>query len=245
MTSPGEANGPCARGIATLMGHWVATMGAGATAPAPLSRDVDLERSHHMTALELMRSDEPFAVSCLDMPNELQGRAQELCWRLNGLRPDDAEGRSAVLSELFGTWAPGAVVKPTFRCDYGFNIHFRGFALVNYGCTFLDTSPIRIGAGAFLAPGCVLACAGHAVEPSQRAEGIQTSAPITIGDNVWLGANVTVCGGVSIGEGSVIGAGSVVTRDVPAGVLAVGVPCRPVRELGPADRVTPVVPDRG
>ncbi len=196
-----------------------------------------------MTALDLMRSDEPYAVSYLDMPNHLQARAQGLCWRFNQLDPTDAEGKAAILSELFGTWHPRVTVKPVFRCDYGFNIHFRGFALVNYNCVFLDTSPIRIGEGTFIAPGCVLGCAGHAVDPAQRAEGIQTSAPITIGDNVWLGANVTVCGGVTIGDGAVIGAGSVVTRDVPAGVLAAGVPCRVIREVGPDDRVTPLVPD--
>lgn len=190
-----------------------------------------------MTALDLMRSDEPYAVGYLDMPNELQPRAERLCWRLGQLGPTDAEGRSRLCAELFGTWDPHAVVKPPFRCDYGFNVHFSGFALVNYGCTFLDTSPIHIGTGVFIAPGVVLACAGHAVDPTQRAQGVQTSAPITICDNVWIGANAVVCAGVTAGEGSVIGAGSVVTRDVPAGVLAAGSPCRVIRELGEKDRV--------
>lgn len=114
---------------------------------------------------------------------------------------------------------------------------------MNYNCAFLDTSPINIGEGTFIAPGCVLACAGHAVHPDQRAEGIQTSAPITLGNNVWLGANVTVCGGVTIGDGSVIGAGSVVTRDVPAGVIAAGVPCRVLREVSERDLVAPISPE--
>ena len=198
-----------------------------------------------MTALELMRSDEPYAVSYLDVPNRLQARAQKLCWHFNQLDPTDVDGRAAILGELFGTWHPRATVKPVFRCDYGFNVHFRGLALVNYNCVLLDTSPIRIGEGTFIAPGCVLACAGHAVDPEQRVEGIQTSAPITIGDNVWLGANVTVCGGVTIGDGAVIGAGSVVTRDVPAGMLAAGVPCRVIRAVGPDDRLALTPLDRG
>ena len=196
-----------------------------------------------MTALDLMRSDAPYAVSYLDMPNDLQLRAQRLCWRFNQLDPEGTEAQAEILAELFGTWHPRVVVKPTFHCDYGFNIHFHGFALVNYNCTFLDTSSINIGAGTFIAPGCTLACAGHAVHPEQRAAGIQTSAPITIGDNVWLGANVTVCGGVTIGDGSVIGAGSVVTRDIPAGVIAAGVPCRVLRPIDERDRVEPIVPD--
>ena len=87
-----------------------------------------------------------------------------------------------------------------------------------------------LGAGAFIAPGVCLACSGHAIHPSQRNR-MLTSAPITLGENVWLGANVTVVGGVSIGDGSVIGAGSVVTKDIPAGVIAAGSPCKVIREI--------------
>ena len=83
----------------------------------------------------------------------------------------------------------------------------------------LDTSPINIGAGAFIGPGVCLACSGHAIHPSQRSR-VLTSAPITLEENVWLGANVTVVGGVTIG------AGSVVTKDIPAGV-----PCKIIREI--------------
>lgn len=190
-----------------------------------------------MTALDLMRSGEPFAASYLDMPNDLQPRAKRLCWRLDQLDPSDAGARSELLSELFGTCPPEVRVNSPFRCDYGFNVHFSGFALVNYGCSFLDTSPINIGAGAMIAPGVVLACAGHAVHPAQRAGGVMTSAPIAIGDNVWIGANVVVCGGVTIGSNSVIGAGSVVTHDVPEGVVAAGSPCRVLHEVRESDRV--------
>lgn len=193
-----------------------------------------------MDILDLMRSNESFVSTHRDMPTHLLPRARRLCWRLGQLDPSDRDARAALLSELFGTCNPRVCVEPPFSCDYGFNIHFHGFAFVNYGCSFLDTSPIDIGAGAMIAPGVVLSCAGHAVDPGQRAEGIQTSAPIRIGENVWIGANVVVCGGVTIGDGSVIGAGSVVTRDVPAGVVAAGVPCRVLRPIGEGDRVTPV-----
>ena len=88
----------------------------------------------------------------------------------------------------------------------------------------LDTSPINIGAGAFIGPGVCLACSGHAIHPSQRSR-VLTSAPITLEENVWLGANVTVVGGVTIG------AGSVVTKDIPAGVIAAGVPCKIIRKI--------------
>lgn len=197
-----------------------------------------------MNAMDIMRGPEPFAINYQDMPNELQLRAQRLCWRFNQLDPADTDAAQEVLRELLGTCPPGRIgVKQSFRCDYGFNIHLHGYVLVNYNCTFLDTSPINIGAGTLIAPGCVLACAGHALHPEQSAEGIQTSAPITIGEGVWIGANVVVCGGVTIGDGSVIGAGSVVTRDVPAGVVAAGAPCRVLRPIGEGDRVAPLVPD--
>ena len=83
----------------------------------------------------------------------------------------------------------------------------------------------------FIEPGVCIACAGHPIDAAQRNEGICTSKAITIGDDVWIGANSTVCGGVTIGKGSVIGAGSVVTKDIPANVVAVGNPCRPIKQL--------------
>ena len=131
---------------------------------------------------------------------------------------------------MFGTYNKLAFPGDGFKCDYGFNIHFHGLAVINYNVVMLDTSPINIGAGAFIAPGVCLACSGHAIHPSQRNR-MLTSAPITLGENVWLGANVTVVGGVSIGDGSVIGAGSVVTKDIPAGVIAAGSPCKVIREI--------------
>lgn len=102
---------------------------------------------------------------------------------------------------------------------------------MNYNCVILDTSPVHIGKNAFIAPGVCIACAGHGILPAQRAEGVSTSAPIIIEDDVWIGANATVIGGVTIGEGSIIGAGSVVVRDIPRGVIAVGNPARVLRKL--------------
>ena len=112
-------------------------------------------------------------------------------------------------------------------------------AVINYNCVILDTSPVNIGAGAFIAPGVCIACAGHSIDPEQRTQGVWTSAPITLEEDVWIGANATICGGVTIGKGSVIGAGSVVTHDIPAGVIAKGVPCRVVRTITDEDKISP------
>ena len=111
--------------------------------------------------------------------------------------------------------------------------------MINYNCVILDTSPVDIGANVFIAPGVCVACAGHAIDPEQRAGGVGTSKPINIGNDVWIGANSVICGGVTIGDGSVIGAGSVVNRDIPAGVVAAGNPCRVIREITEKDRISP------
>ena len=97
--------------------------------------------------------------------------------------------------------------------------------------------PKELKANAFIAPGVCIACAGHSIEHEQRAKGISTSKPVTIEKDVWIGANSVICGGVTIGEGSVIGAGSVVTKSIPANVVAVGNPCRVLREVREEDRI--------
>lgn len=173
-----------------------------------------------------------------NIPNEWKENAQKLCWEYNQT-PPDWQRRAELLKQLFGTCDPLTFIEPSFRCDYGFNIHTHGLAVINYNCVILDTSPVNLGAGVFLAPGVCLACAGHALDPEQRAQGVGTSKPITLEDGVWIGANAVVCGGVTIGQGSVIGAGSVVTRDIPAGVVAAGVPCRVIRPITEADRIDP------
>ncbi|SFQ46948.1 Acetyltransferase (isoleucine patch superfamily) [Lachnospiraceae bacterium XBB1006] len=190
-----------------------------------------------MTAKDLVTKMEPYVNNARFIPDEIKMRAAQLCWEFNQTGPAEGEKRGSILKELFGTCTELTFVEPSFHCDYGFNIHSHGFMFMNYNCVILDTSPVHIGSGAFIAPGCVLACAGHSLDPKERAEGIGHSAPITLEDNVWLGANVTVLGGVTIGEGSMIGAGSVVTHDIPAGVIAVGNPCKVLRPVTEADRI--------
>lgn len=167
----------------------------------------------------------------------LQAPAKQLCWEFNQTAPKEAELKQAILTKLFGTYNIMAFIEPSFQCDYGFNIHFHGMAIINYNCVILDTSPVNIGAGVCIAPGVCITCAGHAIDVDERVKGITTSAPITIEDGVWIGANVTVCAGVTIGEGSIIGAGSVVTKDIPAGVVAIGSPCKTFRKITAQDRL--------
>ena len=158
-------------------------------------------------------------------------RAQALLDRYNSTRHSEQDERDRLLRELLGEVGTGVVVKPPFRCDYGLHITIGAGTFVNYGCVMLDVVPIRIGAACQLASGVQLLAATHPVDPAPRREGWEYGEPITIGDNVWLGGGAIVCPGVTIGDDTVVGAGAVVTRDLPAGVVAVGNPARVVRSI--------------
>ena len=196
------------------------------------------KRGMIMDYMDILRSDQPYVINNSRVPRSYQEKSHRLCWKINHLDPDAREEMKETLQDLFGEVHDNTFIMPDFHCDYGFNIYFHGMAFVNYNAVFLDTSPIHIGRNAFIAPGAILSCAGHSIDKEQRARGISTSAPITLEDDVWLGAHVTVIGGVTIGRGSVIGAGSVVTQDIPAGVVAAGVPCRVIRKVTDKDRLT-------
>lgn len=193
-----------------------------------------------MTMLEIMKQKQAYCSYHRDMPSELQQRAKALCWEYNQTSPAETDKRAALLQELLGDCYPLTFIEPSFRCDYGFNIHTHGLTFLNYNCVILDTSPVDIGENVFIAPGVCIACSGHAIDARQRAKGIGTSAPITIGRDVWIGANSTICGGVTIGDKSIIGAGSVVTKNIPAGVIAVGNPCRVLRPIGKDEHIDPL-----
>lgn len=193
-----------------------------------------------MTYLEMIKQDKPYCCSDFNLPHDEQITAKNLCLEFNNTPADNEEKRKEILSKLLGTFDENAVINPVFNCDYGFNIHLHGFVLINYNCTILDTSPVHIGNRCFIAPGVCISAASHPIIAEQRNKGILISKPIHIEDDVWIGANVTVCGGVTIGKGSVIGAGSVVVKDIPAGVVAVGNPCRVMRKITEQDKVVPV-----
>ena len=187
--------------------------------------------------LERMKKEEAFAWYHMHMPNEMQNTAKNLCREYSQLSNEDAEGKQAILKKLFGSCTDFTFIASGFQCDYGFNIFFHGMAVVNHNVTILDTSPVHIGHEVFIGPHTCISCAGHALHMAQRAKGVGTTAPITIENGVWIGANVTVCPGVTIGEGSVIAAGSVVTKDIPKGVLAAGVPAKVIREITEDDLI--------
>lgn len=163
-------------------------------------------------------------------------RAKHLLRQYNTADPAEDARRTAILRELFGALGEDCWIEPTFRCDYGSQITVGDHFFANYDCIFLDVAPISIGSHVMLGPRVCLYTAGHPTDAAVRDLGLEYGHPITLGDSVWLGGNVVVCPGVSIGSGTVVAAGSVVTRDIPAGVVAAGNPCRVLRPLADSDR---------
>ena len=166
-------------------------------------------------------------------------RAQRLLDRYNATLDSEQAERDELLRDLLGGVGEGVMIKPSFRCDYGTYITIGAGTFINYDCVMLDVAPIAIGAACQIAPRVQLLTATHPVDPQPRRDGWESGAPISLADNVWLGGGVIVGPGVTIGEDTVVGAGSVVTRDLPAGVVAVGVPARVQREIGERDRIDP------
>lgn len=194
------------------------------------------EMKDRMLRGELYRAGDPELIA--DM-----ARAHALLDRFNATRHDERDERTRLLRELLGDVGEHVMIRPTFRCDFGMNITVGSDTFVNYDCVMLDCAPITIGASCQLASGVQLLTPTHPIDPGPRRAGWEAAEPITLGENVWLGGGVIVCPGVTIGEDSVVGAGTVVTRDLPAGVVAVGNPARVLREIGEADRVE--VPELG
>ena len=164
-------------------------------------------------------------------------RAQELLDRFNRSLHAEEGLRDAILRELIGELGEGVHIRRPFRCEYGTPISIGAGTFVNFDCLMLDVAPITIGAACQLAPRVQLLTATPPIDPEPRRIGWESGEPIVIGDNVWLGGGAIVCPNVTIGDDTVVGAGAVVTRDLPAGVVAGGVPARVIREIGESDRI--------
>jgi maltose O-acetyltransferase len=172
-----------------------------------------------------------------DPENEAEfARVQELLARFNGSAPAAWAERDALLRQMLRGVGEKVVVRPPFYCEYG-AISIGDQTFINVDAVMLDVAPITIGAACQLAPRVQLLTATHPVDPEPRRAAWEYGEPITLGDNVWLGGGVIVCPGVTIGRNTVVGAGAVVTRDLPAGIVAAGVPARVRREIGEEDRV--------
>lgn len=158
-------------------------------------------------------------------------KAKELLYDYNRLRPSQKEEKIEALRTLLGKAGESPIIEPPFACDYGYNIEVGDHFFANMNCVILDGAKVTIGHHAFIAPNVGIYTAGHPLDAEQRNRGLEYAYPVTIGNNVWIGAGVSILPGVTIGDNVVIGAGSVVAKDIPSNTLAVGNPCRVIREI--------------
>lgn len=178
----------------------------------------------------------------LYLPEDEEIMAQQLkclekLYDYNATRPLEQEKRETLLKEMFGDIGEGCYIEPPFHANWaGKHVHFGNNVYANFNLTLVDDTDIYVGDKVMFGPNVTVATAGHPIDPELRYQAMQYNIPVHIGENVWIGANSVVLPGVTIGDNSVIGAGSVVTKDIPANVVAVGNPCRVLREIGEHDK---------
>ncbi|MEU4144965.1 sugar O-acetyltransferase [Streptomyces parvulus] len=180
--------------------------------------------------LERMRAGDLYIADDPEIERR-QRQAVRLAARYQAAYTEDPAAARPLLAELLGSLGEEAHVRPPVWVDYGSNITIGARTFVNYNLTALDVAAIIIGEDCQIGPNVQLLTPTHPLEPGPRRDKLEAARPITIGDNVWLGGGAVVLPGVTIGDNSVIGAGAVVTKDVPANVVAVGNPARPVRNV--------------
>ena len=158
-------------------------------------------------------------------------KAKDVCFEYNNLKPSNIESRDKVIKKLFAKTGEQIIVEQNFWCDYGYNIFVGENFYMNHNCIILDGEKVEFGDNVFIAPNCGFYTAGHPLDYETRNKGLEYAKPIKVGNNVWIGGNVNVLPGVTIGDNVVIGAGSVVNKDIPSNSVAVGNPCKVIKEI--------------
>ncbi len=172
----------------------------------------------------------------LDGLGEERFACKQKIYDFNNLSPNLNESATLMLKDILGKTGENICIEAPFHCDYGWNIEVGENFFANYNLTILDVAKVTIGKNVQIAPNVSIYTAGHPIHPDTRNTGYEYGIPISIGDNVWIGGNVVILPGVKIGDNVVIGAGSVVTKDIPDHVIAMGNPCKIVREITEEDR---------
>ncbi len=157
-------------------------------------------------------------------------------YQYNNMDPLDRDGRRAAIGGILGKTGKNCVVEQPLFCTYGYNTTLGDNCFINVNCKLMDSGKITIGNNVFIAPNVCIITEEHAMDVKQRLEGLEYTHPVHIGDNVWICTGALVLPGVTIGANSIIGAGSVVTKDIPPNSLAVGNPCKVIRELTKNDQ---------
>lgn len=189
---------------------------------------MDIKEKMHNTELYLPGNEE--------LMKEQFGYLDRL-YDFNMTRPTELEKREAMLKEMFAEIGEGCYIEPPFHSNFGGkHVHFGKNVYANFNLTLVDDTHIYVGDYTMFGPNVTVATAGHPILPELREKAYQYNASVTIGKNCWIGAGAIILPGITIGDNVVIGAGSVVTKDIPSNVVAVGNPCKVLREVNEHDK---------
>lgn len=189
-----------------------------------------------MTVKEKMHSGKLYLPLDEEIVKE-QTMCLEKLYDYNATRPLEQEKRASLLKEMFAEIGEGCYIEPPLHSNFGGrHIHFGKNVYANFNLTLVDDTHIYVGDNTMIGPNVTIASAGHSILPELREKGYQFNMPVHIGRNCWIGAGVIIVPGINIGDNTVIGAGSIVTKDIPANSVAVGNPCRVIREINDRDR---------
>lgn len=183
-----------------------------------------------MTEKEKMLKGDAYIASDPELVKDRQ-KARILTRLYNQTIETDDYTKNEILRKLLGSTGENVYIEPSFKCDYGYNIHLGENFYANFDCIMLDVCEINIGKNAMLAPNVQIYTAYHPIDPKLRISGIEYGSPVTIGDNVWIGGGAIINPGVTIGDNVVIGSGSVVTKDIQSNCVAVGNPCKVIKNI--------------
>lgn len=164
------------------------------------------------------------------------GKCNDLCYEFNQLKPSDREKQTELLKQILGKMGKEVYVNGPLWMDYGYKTTVGDYFFANRNCQIQDGGGVTFGDHVFIGPNCTFTTAEHALDAEQRNQGLEIARPIKVGNNVWIGTGCVILAGVTIGDNTVIGAGSVVKKSIPSNVVAVGVPCRVLREITEADK---------
>ena len=188
-----------------------------------------------MNTRERMKNGQLYFCTHEEVAKE-QLKCLDRLYDFNRTRPSEMPKRMALLKEILAEVGENCYVEPPLHANWGINTHFGNNVYANFNLTLVDDCDIYVGDSVMFGPNVTVAVAGHPIDPGLRRKVAQFNIPVRIGNNVWIGAGAVILPGVTIGDNSVIGAGSIVTKDIPANVVAVGNPCRVLREINDRDR---------
>ncbi|MCL1946321.1 MAG: sugar O-acetyltransferase [Chitinivibrionia bacterium] len=183
-----------------------------------------------MTEKEKMLSGELYTAADEELRRDFLN-ARKITMAFNETNAEETQRRKELLSQLFEKIGENIYIEPPFRCDYGCNISAGDNFYANFDCIILDVNKVKIGKNVKFGPRVCVYTAAHPIDAKIRNSLLEYGLPITIGDDVWIGGNVVINPGITIGSNVVIGSGSVVTKNIPDNVVAVGNPCRILREI--------------